>query len=281
MNRNLATALLITAIASLLTTRCGKPDSPANEGNGANDQTGAAPQGSGSYMEVKGVVGYASQCPSGAISAVTPVPIAGMYDCPIGLNQVELEDAIEPIYLSVDCKNRIISARTADRRIDTAWNALPDNTFFFTLDGLKARLKTDGTAAHNDCETPLSVDFMGKLQCDSASNNRDQVDIQFEAVMWTSRPSTSTHTPSTPASPVPVPSTIPSSIPISFPTSLPTGDPGPFPTPTPSSGHGGHHLGPFPWPFPWPMDVGTSAGTCNLPKSCYFYVQTDVKQCQP
>ncbi|MDR3605849.1 MAG: hypothetical protein P4M08_00545 [Oligoflexia bacterium] len=312
MKKNKAQTIVVTFLAffSVLAVSCGRPEDDAS---GSSNDTGSNSQ---NYMEVNGVAGFGTQCPYGSISSITPAPLE-MYNCPIGLDHVDLDQNIEPLYISVDCKNKIISARTADHRIDTNWYALPDKTFFFTVDGLKARLRSDGRGGHVDCETPLSIDFFGTLQCDDTNAHRDQADFKFEAVMWTGRGSNNPnhHTPSPPATPLPNPtpgeSPTPFPTPSGFPTSsapTPTTTPTGNPAPTPSS-----TSNPFPWwPFPWPTSHPTStpapapthssgdsssggggwiwgdslrslsereAITCSLPKSCYMYVNMDLKQC--
>jgi hypothetical protein len=278
MKAKIASLILILMTAGVLVFSCGRP---GDSTDGSSDQVAANGSDPQNYVAVNGYAGFGSQCPYGSVSGITPVQL-GMYDCPIKLSQIDLAQNIEPLYISADCKNKVISARTADRRIDTNWNALPDKSFFFTITGLTAKLNSDGIGGHlGGCETPLSIDISGTMQCDDTNPNRDQANIQFDVVMWTGKGSPpSQHTPSTPASPIPLPS--------------------PTPTPSPSTASSPNPH-PFPWPFPWPGSHPTPTPTsnptpapthswwfftgdstaiqCSLPKSCYMYTESTIQQC--
>jgi hypothetical protein len=283
-----AKSVTLGLLIAIICVSCGRSDGTDSDSSSDNGS-------SQSNLAVNGVAGFGSQCPYGSVSAITPVTLA-MYNGPTSLSQVNLAQDIEPLYISADCKNKIISARTADRRIDTNWYVLPDKTFFFTITGLNAELQSDG-AGHSNCQTPLSVDFSGSIQCDENNPERDQATIQFTAQMWTGKTSPDTHhTPSLPApttlpSPAPDPSSSPSSHPSEGPHPWPW--PWPFgsstPTPTPTSGSR-----PMPTPTATPrptpnraselsvdMESFTPTGAqCSLPKNCYLSANTSIKQCQ-
>lgn len=270
--KNLSIVLLITGTAVALvpfTSSCGKPAAEEEE-------LDPSASNSNGYLNVNGVAGFGSHCPQGSITPVKPVRLQ-LWNCPIGSGTVTLNDPIKPIYFQVDCKNRLISARTQDKSIDTTWNMMPDNSFYFTLDGKNSQtvqLRSDGNIGEANCNVALSSDYFGTVDC----TDPDAAKIHFEAVMWANRPQVTTPRPSPVVTqqPGPFPSLEPappvaSSVPVAS------------PSPAPSS----HSRFPW-WPFTEAVSVAAvepsptpaMANMCHMPQTCYFYTTTEITQCR-
>jgi hypothetical protein len=130
---------------------------------------------------MKPVVGearFGSQCPYGFYSEPRVAEI-GLWDCKIPLDSVELAEPMSPLLLSADCKKKILTIRTADRRVDTSWEVMPDGTFNITLDGLSARLRRDGPTG-SQCVSYLTTEVFGRVDC----KDRDKAAIQFDTMWW-------------------------------------------------------------------------------------------------
>lgn len=127
---------------------------------------------------VIGVAGFGSQCPYGFNEDPTASRLE-LWGCDLGLDRVELAEPLTPLYLQVDCKKKLVSVRKPNRAMDTSWELLPDGTFFVTVDGGKAQLKSDGPD-RGACWTPLSVNLMGKVDC----ADRDKAVTTMESIYW-------------------------------------------------------------------------------------------------
>jgi hypothetical protein len=267
MTKNTLFLIPVLTVIAVQMTACGRGDSS----DGSSDD--------GSGISVNGAEGFSTQCPSGTIEPVTPITNMQLYNCPIGVDTLQLTQPLEPIYLQADCQKKTITARTLDKRIESAWETMPNNSFYFTLgmgtDGqdnrLRASLASDGSGGHSNCTTPLTVAIDGSMDC----TNPDKPIIHFETTMWPH------------LKPNPVQSSRP--VPIVTPGPTATGPVEPSGTPTPVASGGPIH---FPWPFPsatttpdphhthhllsvtgMPAAATTNANQCNLPESCYIYTQ--------
>jgi hypothetical protein len=287
----LLTLAAVLGTLALHVTACGRGDDDSDD-DASSD---------GGVVSVHGAEGFSTQCPSGTIEPVTAVNNMGLYDCPIGVDKVDLDQPLTPIYLQADCKKKVIVARTFDKTIDTEWEMMPNNTFYFTLqlessgedNRERAVLRSDGNGGHSDCTALLTSAYDGDVDC----TNPDKPVIHFETTMWPNRapvPAQSSRpVPTNSASPMPTSSPTSIAPPSGFgvPTGRPTGGststptlPG-FPTPVVTS-TGGPMPNPFgngdPFSNPTHRPRARSAfsaisvgetNLCRLPQSCYFYTQ--------
>ncbi|MEK6706559.1 MAG: hypothetical protein AAB116_01380 [Candidatus Poribacteria bacterium] len=211
-------------------------------------------------VPVIGTVSFGSQCPYGTVSPLVPLPL-NLWDCPVGLNALELITPLRPLVLQVDCKKKVISARSENRELDTAWEIMPDGSFYFTIDGGTARVKNDG-AGNNNCSIPLSADMWGKVDC----SDRDKVNINIEAMWWFGKKE-----PSPTTSPSPVISPSPSISPPPSPSPSPTSSlPSPRPTVTQPPRRS----------FNISAVYNVANVECKIPKSCFLYTSAIIRQCE-
>jgi hypothetical protein len=176
MHRNSIKFLAVTALCLAMLAGalegCGKPIE-------------AEPSGSTDAPTVRGgVAGFGSQCPGGQIEE--PVAVAlDTSSCPLGSGRLELAQPLQPLMLMADCRNKNLTARTADRRVDNTFETKPDGSFDFVMNAGYAVMK-------NGCRAPLDVELVGVAECPNLSNpNYDRMDIHVNA-FWTLRtPTTS------------------------------------------------------------------------------------------
>lgn len=227
--------ILLTACCVL--TSCGK----------SAPQTKATEKDEG--IPVVGVAGFGSQCPYGFTEDPFPARLE-LWNCPIGVEKVALAEPLRPIYFQVDCKKKTVNVRKENRTMDTAWEIMPDGSFFMTIDGGTAKLQSDAPG-RGRCDTPLSVDLIGKIEC----KDRDQVDIQLESVFWLAR---------------------------KFENANPrnTGVPGQPLTPEPRSGGTSLNSSSSNDASADPASATDTTRACQVPQSCYFYSKTTIKQCR-
>jgi len=216
----------VAAVMALGTAGCGRPD----------DANLDASQRTNDYTPVDGLAAFGSQCPYGDVGDVKPLRLQ-MWNCPIGTSTVHLNEDIEPLYLQADCKARILNVRTLDHKVDTSWYFLPNGEFDVIVDGVTAKLRSDGNGTDN-CNAPLAVNLIGHVECGPDGPNQDKAKIKFQSVMWAGKRLAGQGN-----SPVVAPSSTPG---------LP----------------------------PPPADRVKVPNQCNLPASCYFFTQSELKQCQ-
>jgi hypothetical protein len=224
--RAVPSLLGVAAIMALGTASCGRPD----------DANIDASQRSNDYKPVDGLSAFGTQCPYGAVGDVKPLRLQ-MWSCPVGSSTIHLNEDLEPLYLQADCKSRILTVRTLDHKVDTSWYFLPDGEFDVVVDGVVAKLKSDGNGSSN-CNAPLSVNLMGHVECGPAGPNQDKATIKFQSVMWAGK-------------------------------RLATQGNNPVVTPSPTPG----------LPPPPARESVAIGNQCKLPDSCYFYTQSELKQC--
>lgn len=220
---------------------CGKPSESSHSSGEASGQN----PGSSSVIEVpvEGKIKFGNQCPYG--SETEPgIGDLQLFDCPMNVSKVEFAEEIEPLFISADCNKKLITVRTRTKAVDTTWEAMPDGSFYFTLTGIPAKLKSDGVT-NTPCQLSMRVDMFGKLICQD-NNDRDKVDINVETVWWLDQP-------------------IAGNVPV------------PIPSPT-------HTRGPSPRlrvDSSFDRDFfSNSTPQCKVKNSCYFYTAAKIKQCQ-
>jgi hypothetical protein len=233
----------LLAAASLIAVSqfgCGKgTDVPVNPLGHQNDGTSAS--------IVKGYAGFGSQCASGYNSDPKAVRLE-LWECPANLSPMELVDPLVPLMLSADCARKTLTVRAIDKSFpDATFYIMPDGWFYVSLDGLTAKIKSDGTNTTSDCMTSLSTDIWGQVQCKGA--NSDQAKIKFETVMWLNKKSE------------PAPNAVPSGVP----GAAPGGTAGnPYVPPASST----------------VQPTRPGAPQCKLPVGkCYFHATSSVNQC--
>ena len=113
MTKNTLFLIPFLTVIAVQMTACGRGDSS----DGSSDD--------GSGISVNGAEGFSTQCPSGTIEPVTPITNMQLYNCPIGVDTLQLTQPLEPIYLQADCQKKTITARTLDKRIESAWETMP------------------------------------------------------------------------------------------------------------------------------------------------------------
>lgn len=270
------------------------PPLPTNPPDPDSQEPDATPSG---RTDVIGSAQFGSQCPYGSFSPPQPVPLE-LWNCPNGLSAVELQESLPPIILQADCKLKTLSVRSMNGGFKpTAWEAMPDGSFYVAIDAGKAKLKDDGAGSKN-CSTPMVAHLWGKMDC----TDRDKAIIHVETVWWlnktTDDPVTSSPLPSlvpspsesrrgpgsgsSNSTPSPVPSVSPN--PSGSPSISPTASPHPSvsrpPVPTPSRAphHHHHHLNNLIDP-PSSIDPASSNSACQLPTGCHFHNITQINQC--
>jgi hypothetical protein len=223
-------------VALALLIGCGKPA----EKEQAQEHEGGIP--------VAGVAGFGSQCPYGFIEDPFPAKLE-LWNCPIGIEKAELIEPLKPLYFQVDCKKKTLSIRKPNRTMDTAWEIMPDGSFFMTVDGGMAMFKSDGPG-RGKCHAPLTVDVMGKVDC---TNDRDKVDINVESVYWLSKKNENNNPRN-----VGVPG-------------MPVNPEYGAPTPSPASGSSSA--------VPSEATDNDASPECKVPAGCYLFSKTTIKQC--
>jgi hypothetical protein len=138
---------------------CGKP--------GDNSIRGA---------DFDGAMAVLAQCPSGYMGNPQGISLSGE-ECPADIPSFELAQAISPMVFGVDCKRKIITIRSLDRVIDTAWELMPDNSFWVGFEGYTWKFISPNSAG-TSCETKMLTDVWGRVSCPSIES--DQADIQIE-----------------------------------------------------------------------------------------------------
>jgi hypothetical protein len=182
MIRGAAGAALFALLGLATAVGCGKPG-PAEP---APTQSGI--RGDGDMAELRGYAAFGTQCVSGFNTDPKAIRLE-LWSCPINLKVVEMSEPLQPLYMQADCKTKVLTIRSQDRRIDANWELMPDGSFYITQDGLSAKLKDDGSGM-GECVTPLSMDLWGKVECNAASPDRAK--IHLETVMWLNNAGTAT-----------------------------------------------------------------------------------------
>jgi hypothetical protein len=258
--------LLVLAVATSLVASCGKPDQESSPGKM-------------SATVVKGAGLFGSQCPYGSVRDAYPVKLK-LQECPLGLAQLELAEPLHPIVISADCHEMTLTIRDMNGKLEGTWLVMPDGTFDITVDGGAVRMKSDGFG-HDDCSIVSAARLKGRMYCKPRGDRDiDKVNIVFDTY-WNLGEKAP---PPTNASPSPSPSPSPTATPWPWPTPtpspssswpwpMPSWNPRPTPTPT-STGS---------WRFPIRMEMSAPtapASECHLPKGCYLWANTKIKQCQ-
>ena len=145
-------------------------------GGSGDDSTSGEDQG---RIPVKGNASFGSQCPYGSVSSAKPVKL-GLWDCPLGLDAVELSTPPQPLFLSADCKDMTMSVRTGDRTLDSFWEVLPDGSYSVTVDVGAVQLRSDKKSGGSPCTTFTQAEIWGKLNC----KDRDKVEIEVHTLWW-------------------------------------------------------------------------------------------------
>jgi hypothetical protein len=161
--RKLTPWILILGAAVL--TACGRP----------SDEQLKVREG---MIPVDAKVGFASQCPSfGTVGDPFPVSL-GLWSCPIDQGKIELSRPMMDLLFAVDCKKKLLSVRSADRKkgLDTLWETMPDGTFNVTIDAaattVPVYLKDDGTGG-GECVAYAQLQVYGRADC----KDLDHVDL--------------------------------------------------------------------------------------------------------
>lgn len=163
-------------IASLVTGTfgCGRPSEDA-----VNMEAGMIP--------VSQSAAFGTQCQLGTAAEPEPVSL-GLWDCPVDMNVVNLEQAPKAFMLKADCIKKTLSIRTTDGTADTYWN-LPANGEFdlflnaseFSKDGNAVIFETDNVGA-GKCVSYAQVNLWGKVDCSDRDNPRvDYATIDLKA----------------------------------------------------------------------------------------------------
>src|SRR5262249_8256337 len=98
-----------------------------------------------------------------------------LLECPVRFSPLELQEPLQPLLVQVDCDKKLMTVRSADRRVDHTWNVMPDGSFTLTADGGLATLKRDTVGA--TCQTPVTAELWGKVNC----VDKDRATIQVKA----------------------------------------------------------------------------------------------------
>gem|GEM_PF-2042581 len=168
------------AVLATASTGCGKPSDEAGAApiDSSPGITVVEPQDATSEKPVIGNGSFGAFCPHGSIQEPLPVKLTS-WDCTMPVDKVEISQALIPLMLSADCKDKTLAIRTQDRSVNSPWNIMPDGSFYLTVEGLQVGLKSDGSGS-GECITPVSVDLFGKLEC----LDQDRINIKYDAIWW-------------------------------------------------------------------------------------------------
>lgn len=133
-------------------------------------------------IPVTGVGGFGLQCPFGSINDPKAVKLQ-LWGCPLDLDTLTLTQPLKALYLSVDCKKKLMSIRMENRTMDSLWEVMPDGSFYMTVDGGVAHLASTG-GNRGACSTPLTAVLMGKVDC----TDLDKAKIRLETVWKMGQP---------------------------------------------------------------------------------------------
>jgi len=173
-------SVLLPCVLAATHLNCGKSD-PNDSIEGAPDSTANQnPNESQNleYIPVEGGISFRSQCPYGTLSRSYPAKV-GLWQCPTQLSQVQLTSAPPELLLPADCQKKIITIRTADRKLDLTWETLPDGSFSLEAPPLPAAFAEDGSGG-GACFQWITASLWGKLTC----QDRERATLKFESVWW-------------------------------------------------------------------------------------------------
>ncbi|MGZ3697564.1 MAG: hypothetical protein ACXVCH_05680 [Bdellovibrionota bacterium] len=172
-------AFLIGATSIVSASGCGKSSPSADEAlkHGTSD----------GMIAVKGTALFGSQCPGGYLADPQPAELE-LWDCQMGTDAVELIQPLEPLSFMGDCKHKLLTIRNSARTLDTAWETMPDGTFYIELNHFYAQLRNDGTGGHVNCSAPIAPVLWGKMNCAADNTMNPQIDV--EAVWWLGKTAT-------------------------------------------------------------------------------------------
>jgi len=208
---------LFSMILTLCFSGCGSPMYPQPQAP-VEDMSKYLPV----VTEVSGSAAFGAHCNYGTYQDPVAVPLE-LYNCPMGLEVLELEKQLPALMFQIDCRKRTLDIRgpTLGTKM-TTWEFLPDGHFWLALDGGYAQLKEDG-AGNTGCVTPLVAELWGDIDC----TDMDKAKMHIETVWWMDKNYNTLIGTSAPGGPATEPSATPS-------PNSPTSDPVPStPTPTP------------------------------------------------
>ncbi len=161
--KQLALFLMIGTVLS----SCGKPHRTNEEGE--------------ELKPFRGSASYRAQCPLYPTMA-DPRPVAlELWDCPIGVDLVEMTRPPRALVFEANCKDMLLKVRSTDRQINEVWAPMPNGVFSMSFDGGSIGLKDDGTGA-GECVTSTLAEIRGRVNCDSGDPDRARLEI--EALWW-------------------------------------------------------------------------------------------------
>jgi hypothetical protein len=76
-----------------------------------------------------------------------------------------------------DCRDKLVTIRTADGEIDSLWEVAPDDKFGATVFMSDIGLRSDRAEGGSPCRSFAQIEISGKLRC----ADRDRVTIALEA----------------------------------------------------------------------------------------------------
>jgi hypothetical protein len=123
-----------------------------------------------------GEIAFGTQCPYGAISSPIKVPLVFIPTRQESEN-LKLSRPLGPLYLSADCKNKVIHLMSSSLNLVSSFEAMPDGSFSFNLPWFDATFHTGSGAS---CTTRMTPSFWGQMECE----NRDEPIIKIETVWW-------------------------------------------------------------------------------------------------
>ncbi|MBU6374730.1 MAG: hypothetical protein KGQ59_01930 [Bdellovibrionales bacterium] len=132
---------------------------------------------------VRGDLLVGTQCPFGTVSKAINAGVK-LYNCKIGIPEIELSGPPVPIYLSADCAEKTLAVRTADGSVDTLWQTLPNGAFSLVIPGFKTKLGPD-SSRNALCLSSLTMEISGQVDC----RDRDILSIRVDTLrMWMKAP---------------------------------------------------------------------------------------------
>ena len=116
-------------------------------------------------------------CPAGYLDAMAPVQLS-LSECAESSKRPDLSGKSPPLVFQVDCAKKILYIRNAERTLDTAWEMMPDGTFWVSFSGAPVLGKK------------MEAEFWGLAHCETA---RDTPLLQIEMNFTTAAPEACTY----------------------------------------------------------------------------------------
>lgn len=143
----------------------------ASAGSSCGLPPGQSPGSDDGSPRLKGDLVLGTQCPYGMVAPGQPGRLS-LKGCAGVLDEVELLPS-SALYFSGDCAQKTLAVRTADLRLDSLWQVLPDDSFNLWISSVPLLL---GRAGGSACSVGADLHISGRLNC----RDQDRMTIEFD-----------------------------------------------------------------------------------------------------